>query len=85
MAEMTIDLAQFALWLLTAAITALAGWLFRLEVRGQRQQIELAALRLHASETYATNAAVDKLSGKLDEALAILNRLVGRQEAASGG
>lgn len=74
-------LSQFAFWAVTSLLGLAYAWVLRLELRSQNQQGQIAALRLHVSENYATSSAVEKLSDKLDKALAILHRLDGRREA----
>lgn len=80
-----IDAAQFlsqvAFWAFTSAIGVAYLWVLRLELRSQNQQGQIAELRLHVSEHYATSGAVEKLVDKVDKALAILYRLEGRKEA----
>lgn len=85
-AELTVSelLSRFAIAAFSGGIAIAYAWLLRLEFRGQRQQGQLAELRLHVAENYASSVAVEKLSDKLDKALAILNKLEGRQEATGG-
>lgn len=81
---MTVTLDPYVFWFFTSLLALFGGWLIRLELRGQRQDGQVAELRLHISENFAAKDAVKDLSDKLDTALAILNRLVGRHEAAGG-
>lgn len=74
-------LSQFAFWAVTSLLGLAYAWVLRLELRSQNQQGQIAELRLHMSENYATNNAVEKLVDKVDKALAILYRLEGRKEA----
>lgn len=74
-------ISQFAFWLVTSLVGLAYAWVLRLELRSQTQQAQLAALRLDVSDNYAKNTAVEKLTDKLDKALAILYRLEGRKEA----
>lgn len=74
-------ISEFAFWAVTSLLAISYAWVLRLELRSQNLQGQIAQLRLHVSENYATNTSVEKLTEKLDKALAILYRLEGRKEA----
>lgn len=75
---------QFLFWVVTGGVGVAFGWLLRIETRAQRQEGQIAELRLHVAENYASSAELKEVSNKLDQALAILNRLQGRQDAIGG-